>query len=58
MYSWRMKTLHTRRVTLHETQGMQVRVDGLAEGDLLILEGAHRLTDGDRLAVSQEEAAP
>lgn len=45
-------------VTLNETHGMQVRVDGLSAGDLLILEGAHRLTEGDLLDVTQEEAAP
>ncbi len=43
-------------VTLRETRGMQVRVEGLADGDQLILEGAHRLSEGDPLAVTQEEA--
>ena len=43
-------------VTLLDTVGMQVRVEGLSDGDLLILEGVHRLSEGDLLSVTQEEA--
>lgn len=43
-------------VTLLETRGMLVLVEGLSSGDQLILEGTHRLVEGDRLAVEQEEA--
>ena len=43
-------------VTLLDTVGMQVQVEGLSDGDQLILEGVHRLSEGDLLSVAQEEA--
>jgi len=47
-----------RPVTLLETTGMDVRIEGLADGELLVTEGARRLTDGDPIVITERGETP